>query len=361
MTATLSLPKRKARKATKSIRKPAPERKPDTSTLLPLTEYDLIIVGISGGKDSLAALLDTLAKCDAAGVPRERIEGWHHRVDGGPDDPRRFDWPVTDAYCAALCAALGITYRRQWREGGIAREMYRENERRAPARFELSDGTVGRAGGEAGPLGTRRKYPAISADLSTRWCSPAAKIDVCRSAICNDPRLAAAKVLLVTGERREESDARAAYARVIAEKGTSAARRVDHWRIVLDWTEVEVWAAIRAARIRPHPVYYLGFGRVSCATCIFNDARNWAVLRRILPGQFGWHRDTEAAFGHTVRIGLTVVGQADAGEPEVGDLDPEAVRLATGEEYPAALIRVPEAEPWLLPSGAYRGHGTGPS
>ena len=47
--------------------------------LLPLEEYDKIIVLFSGGKDSLACVLHLLE----LGVPREKIELWHHDIDGG--------------------------------------------------------------------------------------------------------------------------------------------------------------------------------------------------------------------------------------------------------------------------------------
>lgn len=46
--------------------------------LLPLEEYDLIVVLISGGKDSVACYLKLLE----LGVPKERIEFWHHDIDG---------------------------------------------------------------------------------------------------------------------------------------------------------------------------------------------------------------------------------------------------------------------------------------
>ena len=52
--------------------------------------YDHVIVAFSGGKDSVACLLHLLD----LGVPREKIELWHHDVDGreGSD---LMDWPVT--------------------------------------------------------------------------------------------------------------------------------------------------------------------------------------------------------------------------------------------------------------------------
>ena len=46
--------------------------------LASLQSYDHFVVGFSGGKDSLAAVLHLLE----LGVPKERIELAHHLVDG---------------------------------------------------------------------------------------------------------------------------------------------------------------------------------------------------------------------------------------------------------------------------------------
>lgn len=252
--------------------------RPDSSTLLPLNEYDLIVVAFSGGKDSLACLLRIIAECDRLGIPREKIEAWHQSVDGASDAEKIWDWPVTDAYCAAVCRSLCVTYRRQWREGGLSGELLKKDDRTKAIAFELPDGTVGTAGGKTGEIGTRGRHPAQSADLNARYCSPVVKIDVCSSAICNDPRLKDAKVLLVTGERRQESTNRATYATVERRKGTTKRRRVDQYRVILEWSEKQVWEEVRASRIRPHPAYRLGFGRCSCLTCLDGDTE--VVTRR---------------------------------------------------------------------------------
>lgn len=47
--------------------------------LLPLEEYDMIAVLLSGGKDSIACYY----KLIELGVPKEKIELWHHDIDGG--------------------------------------------------------------------------------------------------------------------------------------------------------------------------------------------------------------------------------------------------------------------------------------
>jgi hypothetical protein len=62
-------------------------RKTYLPELLPLEEYDRIVVLLSGGKDSVACLYKLLE----LGVPREKIECWHHNIDGG-HPLRRMDW-----------------------------------------------------------------------------------------------------------------------------------------------------------------------------------------------------------------------------------------------------------------------------
>lgn len=75
-------------------------------SLLPLEDYDKIIVLFSGGKNSLACVLDLMER----GVPREKIELWHHDIDGG-HPTRKMDWPVTQNYVRAVAEYLGITLR----------------------------------------------------------------------------------------------------------------------------------------------------------------------------------------------------------------------------------------------------------
>src|SRR5262245_28036291 len=132
MTAVLTLPTT------------APACRPDTRQLLPLSAYDLCIVSFSGGKDSLAVVLDLLER----GVPRDRIQLWHQDVDGeaGVDEPF-MDWPCTRDYVKAVGQALGIRTLFQFRQGGFLAEMLKEDARTRPVRFQRQDGTWAQAGG----------------------------------------------------------------------------------------------------------------------------------------------------------------------------------------------------------------------
>lgn len=211
--------------------------RPNTSTLLALDEYDHIIIFYSGGKDSLTALLHILEM----GVAPGHIELWHQSIDGRPrifgGRPGLMDWPVTEGYVIATAEALGLTLRWQWKEGGFEGEMLRQDARTAACTYQLGDGTFKTSGGTRGKESSRLMFPQVTGDLSMRWCSSYLKIDVASSALCGDPRFEGKNILVISGERREESANRNRYAEVEKHKATSSLRRVDQWRAVIDQRE----------------------------------------------------------------------------------------------------------------------------
>ena len=175
-------------------------RKIKLDTLLPLEEYDKIIVLISGGKDSIASYL----KLRNLGVPKEKIEFWHHDIDGG-HPTRRMDWPCTQNYMKAFAKAEGIPLRVSYRVGGFFGELYRcgasepvewvepqtgEVKRCKPSQKylaceELKKQVTEEAEELLKEYGYRYKFPAKSPDLSRRWCSAYLKIMVADSVIAN--------------------------------------------------------------------------------------------------------------------------------------------------------------------------------
>ena len=185
-----------------------------------------------------------------AGVPRDKIELWHHDIDGGGET--FMDWPITPAYCRAVAKELGLPIYFSHREGGFKAEMLKENDRSKPIHFETPDG-VGVAGGQKGTISTRRMFPQPGANLQTRWCSGSLKIDVMARAITNQPRFDGKRTLVVTGERAQESSNRAKYATLEPHRTSALKRHVDHWRPVHGHSEAQVWEAIRKHGIVPHP------------------------------------------------------------------------------------------------------------
>lgn len=317
-----------------------------------LTSYAHIVVAFSGGKDSLACLLHLLDQ----GVPRQKIELWHHRIDGS-EGSTLMDWPITEDYCSAVAAYLGIPIFFSWREGGFEREMLREQSPTAPVHFEAPDGlhTVG----GIGPLGTRRKFPQVSGNLAVRWCSAYLKIDPAAAAIRNDPRFAGKRTLVVTGERAEESPGRAKYATFEPHKADrrsgKAKRHVDHWRPVHAWAEKDVWAIIARHHINPHPAYWLGFGRVSCMKCIFGSPNQWASVRALDPAGTQRIADYECAFGLTIHRVQTVHQRADTGAP-YPMLSSKWRDIAMSRRFREPVF----LENWELPAGAF-GESVGPT
>lgn len=177
------------------------ERKSYLEKLLPLEDYDLIVVLFSGGKDCSAAFFHLLE----LGVPKEKIQLWHHDVDG-KNPLRQMDWPVTQPYVRAFAKINEVELRPSWRVGGFFGELYRvgasypieyedngqiitcplspkqiESERLREeilAGLQVDDEALKQ-------YGYRMKFPAKSADLARRWCSAYLKIGVSDTVIRN--------------------------------------------------------------------------------------------------------------------------------------------------------------------------------
>lgn len=322
-----------------------------------MTGYDKYIIAFSGGKDSIATFLHLLD----LGIPKSKIELWHHDVDGRGDT--FMDWEVTPDYCRKFGAAFGVPLYFSWKEGGFKREMLRNNAKTAPTSFECPDGTIKTVGGDHGKEGTRLKFPQVSANLSVRWCSAYLKIDVCAGAVRNQDRFNGLKVCILSGERGEESAARAKYEilerdRSDLREGKKFQRHVDRWRPIRDWTEQQVWEIIERYRVRVHPCYYLGWSRCSCKFCIFGNADQFASAYTLSPTQGDEIMMYEDSFGVTIKRNMSLGELIALGTP-YRNITPELARMATSTVYDQQII-FNDNEDWILPAGAY-GDGCGPS
>jgi 3'-phosphoadenosine 5'-phosphosulfate sulfotransferase (PAPS reductase)/FAD synthetase len=320
-----------------------------------LEDYDRFIVFFSGGKDSVACFLWLLEQ----GIPVDKIELHHHLVDGR-EGSELMDWPITTDYCKKFAEAFGVRISFSWKEGGFEREMLRNEAPTAPVHFYTQDGEKREVGG-AGPYGTRRKFPQVSADLSVRWCSSYLKIGVGESYIVNDPIFRRGKTLVLTGERAQESTARAKYKtfephRSDNRDGARVRRWVDVYRAVHGWTEHEVWEIMRKFGVNAHPAYHLGLGRTSCMACIFGSAQQWAMLKKYMPRHFIRIANYETEFNTTIKRGATVEQIAAKGiAPE---LDQFWLDIAMGDNFSAPMLIDPAK--WTHPLGAF-GESSGPT
>lgn len=317
-----------------------------------MEQYNKYLVMFSGGKDSLACVLHLLD----CGINPEKIELWHHDVDGR-EGSKLMDWPVTRSYCAKVASVLSLPIYYSWKVGGFEREMNRENAKTAPIKFETPEG-VKQVGGTRGKNSTRLKFPQVSADLKVRWCSAYLKIDVGAAAIRNQDRFNDSKTLVVTGERAEESAARAKYKEFEPHRSDNrhgrTGRHVDHWRPIKNWSETQVWAIIEKYGINPHPAYHLGFGRVSCAGCIFGNANQFRSLWEINPEQVEKISEYEEKFGLTIKRKKSIIDLVANGTPY--EMAPQHVSIALSDAYTGDII----PDKWTLPKGAF-GESCGPS
>lgn len=320
-----------------------------------ILDYDIYVVFFSGGKDSAACVLNLLDM----GVPKKKIELHHHLIDGLSVD-FLMDWPVTDSYCRSFAAAMGMPLYFSWKDGGFEREMLRENALTAPTSFDNPDGTVTSVGGTRGKKNTRLKFPQVSANLSVRWCSAYLKIDVGSCVIRNSERFKGARTLVITGERAEESAARAKYKTFEAHyadlrNGKKYKRHVDWWRPVHAWKEDRVWDIAKAYKINPHPAYHLGFGRLSCMTCIFANPNQIASVRDISNVRFQRIVDYEKKFGVTIQRDKSWVEAVTKGQPYEAIVE-EWVQAGMSLDFDKPVI----VDEWVLPAGAF-GDATGPT
>lgn len=395
------------------------EQKSYLPELLPLEAYDLIIVLLSGGKDSVACLLTLLE----LGVPPEKIECWHHDIDGG-HPTRRMDWPVTQSYIRALCAHLGVKLRVSWRIGGFFGEVYRlgasmpvayedeGQEKLCPLSEkqlrsdELRAAILGEdrpAYEELASYGYRMKFPAKTADLERRWCSAALKISVSDTVLrnlellqsigerrkfpakgsCQQGRWCSGtlkasveqsvtadlqrsgdgvRILVVSGERRDESTARSKYNeielhRTNAEK--KAHRTVHLWRAVIDHSERDVWELLRRYCITPHPCYTAGWNRCSCMACIFSMPRHFAGIRELFPKVYEQLRQDEILLGFTLDNKKTLDEYVGDAQSCVDCTAQSAIWQLRSGVFTATDIYTPTRE-WIFPSGAFNGALGGP-
>lgn len=330
--------------------------------LLPLESYDHIIISASAGKDSMACLFKLLD----LGVPKEKIELWHQSVDGGGEHyTELMDWPVTESYLEAVGEHYGIKTAYQWRSNGIYGELLRKESLTGDV-YYCENGKTIHLPTRNGKATTRLKWPAMSPDLRVRWCSPYVKIDVFRRVLNNHPRFQGTvedpkKVLVVTGERREESPNRARYLECEVHSCSSAKRIVHAWRAVIDYSEQQIWDLYEKHKFLPHPAYLLGWNRTSCFGCIFSTADLWAMMREIAPERFNKLVELEKSLNHTIDTNrITLEQKANLGSIERLPKDNRLskwVHLALSKNFNKEDLIM---DKWEVPAGAFRGSVGGP-
>ncbi|MFB8378198.1 hypothetical protein [Paenibacillus taichungensis] len=332
--------------------------------LLPLNDYDVVILNLSAGADSMGCLFELKKQ----GLDFSKLELWHQCVDGRGEQYHEFwDWPCTESYIESVGQYFGVPVYYQWRDRGIYGEMMRDNQLAGDVFYSEGQETV-RLQTLKGKQSTRRKFPAQSADLRIRWCSAAAKADPARRVLNNNPRLRGSqlkpkKILFITGERRTEGGNRANYLKAELHSSTTRFRVVHHWRPVIDESKAAMFELHKEFAIMPHPAYYLGFGRVSCMGCVFSTQHHWRVIQQIAADRFQQFVNTEQEISHTVDVHMNLIDKAARGvvEKVLPMNDPmlqEWIRLALSKQFTVEDLMMKE---WIQPVGADHGCHGGPN
>ncbi|SHH58275.1 phosphoadenosine phosphosulfate reductase domain-containing protein [Ferrimonas marina] len=316
-------------------------------------DYDLFIVCMSG-KDSFACLFRLLEM----GVPTSKIECWHHLVDGRETPGYFADWPHIESFLEKVCESMGIPLYYSWLMHGFKGEMLKKDSIPHPHKIQTPTGTLTLDRSRSKP-NTRMMFPQQSADIRTRYCSGALKIDPARRAFTSQDRFIGQRVLFITGERRQESPGRSKYNQLEPHfndtargKNPRTPRFIDHWRPVLHFSEQQVWDILAKHKLIAPLPYRLGFGRSSCMACIFNHDRIWATIGHYWPERMQAIAEYEKQFGVSIhRNGKTVVERA-AGVKPIDNLPPELVAQAVATDYTLPLF-LDQGQDWELPLGAF--------
>jgi 3'-phosphoadenosine 5'-phosphosulfate sulfotransferase (PAPS reductase)/FAD synthetase len=230
---------------------------------------DHVLVSISGGKDSAV-----LMKCAVDNFPREKIVCVHAKID--------IDWDET----------LGVV-REQCVHFGLPLEVVSAVDKNGDEQGFLSILTGPRVDRKT-KHNKENEFPSMSA----RWCTSRLKT----GPLDKFSRQFKGRVLVLIGERREESTQRAKLeAWRPDEKNSVEGREVVKFSPLLDLKESEVWAIIEADNIPRHPCYSWGVSRASCAICIFSSNKEILLANKHAPQIVKRYMEAEAKIKHTFR------------------------------------------------------------
>ena len=240
-----------------------------------LTEWDVILINTSAGKDSLAMMSVVVAQAKAAGV-LDRVRAVHC-------DLGRVEWKGTKELAEEHARHFGIPLDIVRREKGDLLAQVR----------------------------ARGRWP----DSGNRYCTSdqkrdqVAKVHTQLAAQAGRP----IRILNCMGFRAEESPARAKRQVMSRDDRTSNGRKlVMNWLPIHAWTLAQVWEEIRTSGARHHPAYDLGMPRLSCMFCIFAPKAALMIAGRANPELLDEYCAIEAEIGHRFTNRMAIAEVRDA-------------------------------------------------
>jgi 3'-phosphoadenosine 5'-phosphosulfate sulfotransferase (PAPS reductase)/FAD synthetase len=235
-----------------------------------LSEYDVILVNSSAGKDSQAMLDEIFWQAVKQGVV-DRMVVIHA-------DLGKVEWAGTKELAQRQAQSYGVPFivcgrmQENLMEYVERRKMWPDSK----ARYCTSDF-------KRGPI--RKVMTQLVKDVQAVKGS---KHHV--------------RILNCMGLRAQESNERAkkpAFSR--DESASNGKRTVDNWLPIHDWTTEQVWARIEESGVEHHQAYDLGMTRLSCVFCVFAPKRALVIAAKANPDLFQEYLALEDRIGHTFR------------------------------------------------------------
>lgn len=289
-----------------------------------LTEFDVIVVSTSAGKDSQAMLDHVVKLAEAAGV-RDRVCAVHA-------DLGRVEWKGTKELAAEQAAAYGVPFTVVSRIGTVSNgasksgtPLYAKGEARGDLldQVEKRDAQL-KAQGKVAP-------PWFSA--AARYCTADFKrgpiggyfTALAKAWKAENPKAGRpCRILDCIGLRAQESPARAKRENLTVKTSTKS-QHVVTWLPIQDWTEEEVWETIHASGVRYHYAYDAGMPRLSCVFCCFAPKGALVVAGKANPELLDEYIAVEERTGFSFKSDMSlkeVKAAIEAGEKvETGDWD----------------------------------------
>ena len=279
-----------------------------------LHDYDVVLINISAGKDSMALLVAIVELARTQGYDLDRIIAVHC-------DLGRVEWAGTADLAEEHARVMGVSYLRVANKVDLldqVRQRKRNLLRKASELREAAD--AARVAGDltaAHDLETQSdKKAAAPAWFSSaaRYCTKSQKtgeVEKLMTALAKAWREAGntdqpIRILNTLGIRADESPARALKTPFGPDGATNTRRTVTRWLPIFDWSEGQVWATIRASGLRVHGAYQIGTSRLSCALCMLasrKDLLTAARVNRTLVDTYGTVEDeVEATFQNGTSI-----------------------------------------------------------
>ena len=254
-----------------------------------LTEWDVILVNTSAGKDSQVMLAEVCRLAEQQGVERSRIVAVHAELG-------RVEWAGTLDLARQQAEAYGVEFR------SIARPQ-----------GDLLD-HVAKRGMWPGP--------------ATRYCTSDHKrsqVQKVVTALDRERRTGDSfRLLNCMGLRAQESAARRKKKPITRNNHFSTkTRTVDDWLPILDWTEEQVWQHIQANDVPYHPAYDLGMPRLSCVFCIYAPKAALLLAARHNPELLEEYVAVEERIGHKFRVDVSLAeikATADSPDRPIGTI-----------------------------------------